>query len=489
MKRLFVFIMVNLFLCAGAFGADGLKDPNVSGTFYPSSGEELLAMVRGYLASGEVDPLHSGVIIAPHAGYVYSGEVAGKTFKAVSGRKVATVVILAPSHYYAFEGASVWAEGVFRTPLGDVAVDSVLAGNVLSSDKRFVFERAVFEREHAVETQLPFIQATFPQARIVPIILGRPDFDLSNSLGRVLSEVVGDRDDVLICVSSDQSHFHRDEEARKIDQRGLAAIEQMDVRAFWNGHVDGSMEVDAFHAITAAMIYAGNKGHNIVRIVDYKTSFDTTRDSSRVVGYAGVLISSPPLEKASKQLDSIRDDGGLSDQQRARLLEIARSTLDMFVRTGKIPAFVESDARLRAEEGAFVTLRHQGQLRGCIGNILGRGPLFNMVRDMAVAAASEDPRFPGVTPGELSEIKIEISVLSRPRRIATPNEVVLGKHGVIVSRGGRKGVFLPQVAVETGWDLERFLSELCVQKTGLSADAWKDAATTLEVFTADVFGE
>lgn len=489
MKRFLFIIMLNLFLCSGASGADDLKVPNVSGTFYPSSGEKLLAMVRGYLDSGEVDSLHGGVIIAPHAGYVYSGEVAGKTFKAVSGRNVGTVVILAPSHYFAFQGASVWAAGAFRTPLGDVAVDSVLAEKILSLDRRFVFERSVFEREHAVETQLPFIQAAFPQARIVPIILGRPDFDLSNSLGRVLSEVIGDRDDVLICVSSDQSHFHRDEEAREIDQRGLAAIEQMDVRAFWNGHVEGRMEVDAFHAITAAMIYAGHKGHNIVRIVDYKTSYDTTRDSSRVVGYAGVVMSKPSFEKPSQQSGLFGAEGGLLDQQKRRLLEIARSTLEMFVRTGKIPAFVEADDRLLAEEGAFVTLHHQGRLRGCIGNILGRGPLFKTVRDMAVAAASEDPRFPVVTPEELSGIKIEVSVLSRPRRIATPNEVVLGKHGVIVSRGGRKGVFLPQVAVETGWNLERFLSELCVQKAGLSADAWQDSATSLEVFTADVFGE
>jgi AmmeMemoRadiSam system protein A len=179
----------------------------------------------------------------------------------------------------------------------------------------------------------------------------------------------------------------------------------------------------------------------------------------------------------------------LSSEQKKRLLAIARTTLDIFVTTGKAPDVDEKDPRLLQEEGAFVTLTKHGQLRGCIGNIIGRGPLFKTVHDMAVSAASEDPRFHPVTADELKDIEVEVSVLSKPRP-ARADEIVLGKHGVIVSRGFfNRGVFLPQVATETGWSKEKFLSELCSQKAGLPSDCWKDPATTLEIFTAEVFGE
>ena len=168
---------------------------------------------------------------------------------------------------------------------------------------------------------------------------------------------------------------------------------------------------------------------------------------------------------------------------------MARNTIETFVKTGKAPDITVKDARLNEIEGAFVTIRKHGALRGCIGNIIGQEPLVQTVRDMAVAAASQDPRFPPVTVAELKDIDLEISVLSQPRRIKDASEIEMGKHGVIVSQGKRQGVFLPQVADETGWSKEEFLSELCSQKAGLPADAWKSPDTGLYVFTADVFVE
>ena len=171
-------------------------------------------------------------------------------------------------------------------------------------------------------------------------------------------------------------------------------------------------------------------------------------------------------------------------------MTIARLTVETFVRTGRAAAVNESDPRLQAEEGAFVTLHAGGQLRGCIGSIIGQGPLYRTVREMSIAAASQDPRFPPVTAGELKEIDIEISVLSRPRVVKSADEIELGRHGVIVARGNdKRGVFLPQVATETGWTKERFLSELCSQKAGLPPDCWQQPGTQLSVFTAEVFGE
>jgi AmmeMemoRadiSam system protein A len=160
------------------------------------------------------------------------------------------------------------------------------------------------------------------------------------------------------------------------------------------------------------------------------------------------------------------------------------------VRTGKKYSVESNDARLSSEEGAFVTIRKKGYLRGCIGNIIGRRPLYVTVRDMAISAASSDPRFPPVEVEELDDLEVEVSVLSKPRVIKDVEEIQLGVHGVIVSQGPfHSGVFLPQVAEETQWTKEEFLSQLCAQKAQLPADAWKNPKTKIEIFTAEVFSE
>ena len=179
----------------------------------------------------------------------------------------------------------------------------------------------------------------------------------------------------------------------------------------------------------------------------------------------------------------------LNSEQKKELLNIARKTVETYVREKKIPDFKETDQDLLRQEGAFVTLHKNGELRGCIGNIIGIQPLWSTVRDMAVESSSRDPRFEPVSSGELKDIKIEISVLSQPKRVQDINEIKMGTHGVIVKKGLNGGVFLPQVATETGWSRDEFLSNLCAQKAGLPADAWKDKKTELYIFTAQVFGE
>ncbi|HOY09558.1 MAG TPA: AmmeMemoRadiSam system protein A, partial [Candidatus Omnitrophota bacterium] len=173
-----------------------------------------------------------------------------------------------------------------------------------------------------------------------------------------------------------------------------------------------------------------------------------------------------------------------------RLIEIARKTIQDHILNGTVMSFQETDPRLSAEEGAFVTLHKRKALRGCIGNIVARGPLYLTVRDMAIAAATQDPRFPAVTKEELDQLDIEISVLSQPRRCRDVREIEMGTHGVIVRKGiFHQGVFLPQVATETGWNREQFLSNLCAHKAGLPPDAWKDPKIQIEIFTADVFSQ
>ncbi|MBU4375110.1 AmmeMemoRadiSam system protein A [Patescibacteria group bacterium] len=181
----------------------------------------------------------------------------------------------------------------------------------------------------------------------------------------------------------------------------------------------------------------------------------------------------------------------LNKKQQQELLNIARTSVENYIRSGRMPEFNIGDERLNRREGAFITLKNNGKLRGCIGQIIPSGnPLWQVVGDMAIAAAVEDDRFSPVSFEELEELEYEISVLSIPRKIDNWREVELGKHGVIIRKGSHIGVFLPQVADETSWSKEEFLSQLCSQKAGLSADCYKnDADVELEVFTAQVFGE
>lgn len=185
----------------------------------------------------------------------------------------------------------------------------------------------------------------------------------------------------------------------------------------------------------------------------------------------------------NKKLDQI---------QKKRLLQIARESIEAFVSTGQIKDFEISDDRLKAHEGAFVTIfNNNHELRGCIGIVMNKTEaLWQVVRDMAIAACSEDDRFLPISEIELAELKYEISVLSEPKEIKDWRKIELGRHGVIIEKGMRSGVFLPQVAIETAWSLEEFLSNLCSQKAGLPSNCYKnDPETKLSIFTADVFSE
>ena len=204
------------------------------------------------------------------------------------------------------------------------------------------------------------------------------------------------------------------------------------------------------------------------------------------------MVQEAKKDAVERVSDKAKKDGvaPLTIDQKKRLLEIAKQTINEYVKNEKTLEFSEKDSRLLEEEGAFVTIHKSGKLRGCIGNILGRGPLYETVRDMAVASSTQDPRFPRVQEKELKDLEIEISVLSKPWRVNSVDEIEVGTHGVIVSKGlFNKGLFLPQVATEQRWNRDQFLSNLCAHKAGLPPDAWKDPSVTLEAFTAQVFSE
>lgn len=181
----------------------------------------------------------------------------------------------------------------------------------------------------------------------------------------------------------------------------------------------------------------------------------------------------------------------LSEDARRTLLELARRAVEAVVSGREPPAEAVDHPALRGKQGAFVTLKTHGRLRGCIGQFISDQPLWKTVRELGVQSATEDPRFVGsrLKPAELAYLDIEVSVLSPLERIANPLDIELGVHGIYIRRGGRTGCFLPQVATETGWSKEEFLSHCCAGKAGMRPDAWKDPQTEVLVFTADIIEE
>ena len=508
--------------------AQQIKRPVVNGAFYPDSAKILAGRIKQFL--DWADPLRSipsnGIgpkktdkdilaLISPHAGYDYSGSVAAYGYKLIRGMPIRTVVIIGPSHYEYFDGISVYPQGAWQTPLGNVPVDIELAQALIAEHPGISFYEPAFAREHSVEVQIPFLQLVLDNFKIVPIVTGKLSYENCQILSEALLAATKDKKDVLVVASTDMSHFHPYNEACRIDNLTIKELKKNEPQSLYYKLVSRECELCGAVAVIATLLYAQEKGSDEIEILKYANSGDICGEKQRVVGYLSAAIYaplrqgygglSPDLSSVAQRAkeealakgdvepgrEEMPDESKdiLNERQREKLLEIARKTVDEYVNSGKKLDFTEDEPLLLKSMGAFVTIRKQGNLRGCIGNIIGRQPLYLTVRDMAIEAATADPRFPPVTPDELKDIDIEVSVLSEPKRVQNIDEIKLGVHGVIVKCGLASGVFLPQVAEETGWTREEFLSNLCAHKAGLMPDAWKDKDTQLFSFTAQVFGE
>ena len=484
-------IVCNLVLGAWNFNLFGqeVKQPNVAGQFYPDNPKELSIMIDAFLELAKPEPVEGNIfaLFAPHAGYGFSGQVAAYAYKLIKGKPYKTVIVIGPSHQYGFSGVSVYPEGIFRTALGDVEVDKEFTQKLLNKEQDIYFEPAAFGKEHSVEVQLPFLQKSISNFRIVPIVMGDCPLSTCQKLADLLKEAIAGRTDILVVVSSDMYHGYDYEESDNTDKLTLDFIRGMDAEGLYYGLREGRLQLCGGFPMVTAIILAKQLGHHKTTILKHTNSAEVTGRKIKgiwTVGYASCVIDQ---EKACLPAGRGRDM--LDKNQKKRLLEIARNSIEAYLKTGKKMEITESDPLLVKEMGAFVTLHEHGQLRGCIGNLSGGEPLYLTVRDMAVEAAVGDPRFSPVELSELKDIEIEISALSPMQRIDDPEKIQLGIHGVLVRRGFNSGVFLPQVATETGWSKEEFLSSLCAQKAGLSPNAWKDKSTEIYIFTAEVFSE
>ncbi|MFC1808302.1 AmmeMemoRadiSam system protein B [Candidatus Omnitrophota bacterium] len=497
-----MFALLNL-ISSGALIAGDVQGPAVAGYFYTEDEKVLSKQVRSFIDRADTKEIDGEIIalIAPHAGYRYSGGVAGYAFETLKDRSYKTVIIVAPSHHSGFEGLAVLDKDAYRTPLGDVPIDREITKELLNfSDKINNYEKP-FLKEHAAEVQIPFLQESLKDFKIVVILTGYPTYDTYKLLTDVLTDIGRHKKGVLLVASSDLSHHNADIKARKIDKDTLENISRFSPSELFIklSKMPRGERPCGGAGIVGVMMASKNLGADKIEILKYATSGDASGDKTAVVGYTSAVLYklSPEAKKKLRDKENNKKDttkekdmgSFLSKEQKEKLLFIARKTLESYIRDKKMPEFDEKDPLLNEEMGAFVTLHKNGKLCGCIGNMIGRGPLHATIRDMSIASSTQDHRFSSVKADELDDIDIEISVLSPMEKIDDPDKIIMGKHGVMVREGIRSGVYLPQVATETGWDRDEFMNSLCVYKAGIPATSWKDGTCDIYIFSAEVFGE
>ncbi len=463
----------------------------VAGSFYPADPKVLSAMIDDLLAKVTVPQITDPIlaVVAPHAGYEYSGPVAAYTYAQLKGHKYTRVVVIAPSHHVAFDFTSIYDGDAYATPLGNVPVDKAFAQKLVKMSSTMKLSSQGHDPtsaggEHAVEVQLPWLQKVLGNFEVVPIVMGDQSYESSRALGVALAKLIKkEGGDTLVLASSDLSHYHTYDDAVTIDHKTLNALQAWDYFSMSRNFQARVWEACGGAPIVAAMIYAERMGANQARVLKYANSGDVTGDKSRVVGYSADVFVKANGGKA------VETPFSLSEPEKSELLALARKSVESVV--GKDELYMppaSADATLNQERGAFVTLTISGALRGCIGYTSAVKPLYLTVRDTATHAALHDPRFTPVTSAELPSLAYEISVLSPLRRVTDIQQIRVGEHGLLMKNGDSEGLLLPQVPVEQKWDRQTFLEQTC-RKAGMDSGCWKDDDTDIFAFTAVVFHE
>lgn len=467
------------------------RQPAVAGTFYPANKNELLSTLQSFFDQATQKKTEQPLaVIVPHAGYVFSGEVAASAFQQIDRkRKFKHIFLIGPSHTVYFNGASIYTSGDYLTPLGAVPVDQ-LARELVAKNKLITDDPKPHLKEHCLEVQLPFLQYWLKEPfSIVPIIIGGQSTATSKKLAEVLSPYFNKEN--LFVISSDFSHYPTYTTAVNADKQTADAIVSNSAENF----LETKNKVERKYApelVTAACGWMGiytllnitqNTDDVQIQKVMYQNSGDTSYgDHNRVVGYNAFCVT-----KKSETMQ--HQEFNLNQEEKHTLLKLARNTIEQYLQDGSKPVVDETTLtpNLLAHAGAFVTLREKKALRGCIGSFSPDKPLYQVIQSMAISAATRDYRFTPVSSDEVKKLHIEISVLTPMRKIKSIDEIELGKHGIYIKKGGHAGTFLPQVATDTGWSKEEFLGHCARDKAFIGWNGWRDAE--IYIYEALVFEE
>jgi AmmeMemoRadiSam system protein B/AmmeMemoRadiSam system protein A len=476
-------------------------DSKLAGTWYPESEDDLGRMIDTMLKQTEekISPPVRALIL-PHAGYRYSGLVAAWGVRQAMKSKIDRVVVIGPSHRYPLgDAVSVPDHTHYSTPLGEVPLDTDMIDALMRSSCVVSVPDAHID-EHSVQIEIPILQRALGAFKLVPIVTGTLSMKNAEQLGKEILGLIDDR--TLVVASTDFTHYGPNygyvpfktnvaKQLRELDMKVFGRVQEKKLGPYYDCLLKTGATVCG--RCPVAVLMSMLKADSRVHLVKYDTSGRMTGNFTNSVSYVSAAIqggldlkSGIEIKGGGSKVQQIT----LSDKARKNLLKLARATLEYVFEKRKAPAVSDLDVEITDDMkhpmGAFVTLKKKGQLRGCIGEYPRRA-IYLAVMEMALASAFRDTRFKQLKKEELADLTIEISALYPYKTVSSCKDIVLGKHGIIIEKKGRRAVYLPQVATEQGWDLDQTLSHLS-RKAGLEADAWKEGAT-FRVFEAEVFHE
>ena len=472
-----------------------VRKPAVAGSFYPSSAHELKSMLDGWIRpTGEKVPQ---AVIVPHAGYVFSGEVAASAFSRIpKNHPYKRIFLLGPSHRVGFTGASVdTLYSLAETPLGKVPIDTSTGKELINrSEGAFTFRADAHDREHCLEVQLPFLQTVFEEVPpVVPIVIGTQRLPVLRKLAEDLEPFFTEEN--LFVISSDFSHYPAYDDARKSDLylaetissgglddflEALSRIRKMD----YAGEDTAACGACAIAVLLDLMDRQGRDRFAVEHLM-YRNSGDSPYgDKDAVVGYNAFAVTRMEDTGKKEQAGHLFQ---FSPEEKAAMIATARKAIYSSLRLDH--EIDDAPVGILKEKGygVFVTLYLNGRLRGCIGRFTSSDTLQATIREMARSAAFSDPRFPSLSRSEAHKVDIEVSVLSPLKKISSIDEFKLGRDGIYMIKGPHHGTFLPQVAEETGWTTEEFLGHCARDKAGIGWYGWKEA--DLYIYQTEVVKE
>ena len=471
--------------------------------WYTADANALSKQIEYLFQKADVQPRDDLIaLILPHAGYPYSGQTAVCGLKTIA-KQYKRIIVIGPSHnpYLAMEEVlSVPRVTHYQTPLGQIPLDVEFIGKLLkypvfqNIPQAHKYERGV--QEHSVQIELPLLQHSRRDFTLVPIVAGRCSLETIRRAGEVLRGLVDA--DTLVIASSDFVHYGRvhryvpfteniPERIKELDMGAHKYIAQLDSEGFLDYKRKTGATICGYIPIAVLLSMLDKTAK--ADLVKYATSGELTGDFTNSVSYLSVAFGGSWEDYA--EIPQQTNNPELTEEDKKQLLTLGRKTILYALQNQRVPQASElgvtvTDA-MKRPRAAFVTLKKHSQLRGCIGDIFPYRPLYKSVIMNAIHACLHDRRFPPVTEAECKDITVEISALTAPEPVASPDDIRIGTDGVVLNKDGRSGVFLPQVAPEQGWDLDQTLTELSL-KAQLPADAWKEGASFL-VFQAVVFGE
>lgn len=497
-----------------------IKKNHLNNSWYPQKKEKLIENINFYLNKAKkefkvhVDPNKIKILIVPHAGYYYSGLCAATAYQTLlsnngKNKKIKNVIILAPSHTKFINGIALPNFDIYQTILGNIKINKEKLTK-LKKNNSFKTDEEIFSKEHAIEIQLPFLQKTIVNFKIIPLIIGQIDKKNYTSISNTIKNIIDEN--TLVVISSDFIHYGKNynytpfkrnilDFIRFIDSAALEAIGKQSYKMFNEVLQNTGATICGQNAIKILLKLLEDKtfGQIEPRLTCYYTSAQISQARKNNNINIQKLLSNIPDNKVKNSVsyagliftrqkqNELKEEEQITGFEKKSLLQLSYRSIENEFNKNKLPNYLLWPIKslgLQNKNGAFVTLYKNGNLKGCIGRITTNEELFKTIQEMAKAAAFQDTRFKPLQKDELNKIEIEISILTKPKKINNYKKIKLGKNGIILKKETKEGhyissVFLPEVATEQGWTIQKTLEQLSL-KAGLNKNAWKNS--TFEIF-------